>query len=293
MIALVRRGRDTSEFEGLGVRTLEIDLCGFNLGLPVTTLKALSKSIRTMIHAAADIRFGISLAESRRVNVLGTQNLIHFAGQCSRLERFAHIGTVYVWGGKPGHIREEVAQPGPFANPYQQAKFEAEQIAVSAMSTVPVSIYRFSTMIYDRSAHRVAQFNYFHQLLRLAAINPLCAIPAARAAKIDLIASDWAARVFDFLFAAHWQPREIRHICAGPPNSLTVGELFELCFDLLGLGERKPKILTEVDFNASAAMILSTPSRREMWRSLTRFLPHMSVDQTFAMRARDGVNSRA
>jgi hypothetical protein len=45
-------------------------------------------------------------------------------------------------------------------------------------AAIPVAIYRFSATIYDRSAERVSQLNYFHQLLRLAAINPLSAIPA-------------------------------------------------------------------------------------------------------------------
>jgi nucleoside-diphosphate-sugar epimerase len=281
IVALVRRGRDTRELGALGVRCLEVDLCASNLGIPQTVFRRLSESIHSIIHAAADIRFGISLAQSRCVNVVGTENLLRFAAQCSRLDRFAHISTVYVWGRKPGHIREEAAQPGHFLNPYQQAKFEAEQVTLAAMSVIPAAIYRFSTMIYDRSAERVNQFNYFHQLLRLAAINPLPSIPALARAKIDLIASDWAARVFDFMFAAQWQPNKILHICAGPQNSLTIGELFELSFDLLGLAERKPKILTQEEFNANAASILSTASRGHMWQSLTRFLPHINVDQTF------------
>lgn len=178
IVALVRRGRDTSELEALGVRSLEVDLCASNLGIPVTVFRRLSESILRIIHAAADIRFGVSLAESRRVNVLGTENLLRFAAQCSQLERFAYISTVYVWGGKPGRIREEAAQPGCFLNPYQQTKFEAEQVMLAAMAAIPAAIYRFSTMTYDCSAQRVTQFNYFHQRLRLAAINPPSAIPA-------------------------------------------------------------------------------------------------------------------
>jgi hypothetical protein len=115
----------------------------------------------------------------------------------------------------------------------------------------------------------------------LAAINPLPAIPALPGARIDLIASDWAAQVFDFLFAAEWRPGEIIHICAGPQNSLTVGELFALSFDQLGLVQRKPKLITEDEFGADAGTILGTASRRHMWQSLRRFLPHMNVDQTF------------
>jgi len=281
ILALVRRGRDTSELTALGLRSIEVDLWSVNLGLPDSTYRSLSESTKSIIHAAADIRFCIPLTESRRVNVLGTENMLRFAGHCARLERFAQISTVYVWGGKPGDNREEAAQPGPFFNSYQQTKFEAEQVTLAAMATVPAAIYRLSTMIYDGSAGRVCQFNYFHQLLRLAATNPLRAIPALPEAKIDLIDSDWAGRIFDFLFADRWRPGKIFHLCAGRQHSLRIDELFALTFDLLGLSATRPKIVTQDEFDRHASDVLSTPSRKQMWQSLTKFLPHMNVDQTF------------
>ncbi|MFL6417491.1 MAG: SDR family oxidoreductase, partial [Bryobacteraceae bacterium] len=252
ILALVRRGRDTSELAAMGVRSIEVDLCSLNLGLSSTSYRSLARSAASIIHAAADIRFGISLPESRRVNVLGTENVLHFAGHCPNLERFAQISTVYVSGGRPGEIREEAAQPGRFLNSYQQTKFEAEQVTLAAMATIPAAIYRLSTMIYDSLARRVCQFNYFHQLLRLAANNPLRSIPALPTARIDLIASDWAARVFDFLFADHWRPGNIFHLCAGLEHSLTIDELFGLTFDLLGASGTRPTIVTQREFDRHA-----------------------------------------
>lgn len=101
-----------------------------------------AERIYTVDHSRSRrIRFGISLEESRCVNVVGTENLLRFAAQCSRLDRFAYISTVYVWGGKSGRIREEAAQPGRFLNPYQQAKFEAEQVTLAAMSAIPAATF--------------------------------------------------------------------------------------------------------------------------------------------------------
>lgn len=280
IVALVRRGRDVSELEALGIGTVEVDLCAADLGLARDTYCAVAERAHAVIHCAADIRFNVSLEESRQVNVVGTENLLRFAARCPKLAKFAHMSTVYVAGGKPGYISEQATQPGCFFNPYQQTKFEAERAVLRAMPTIPATIYRFSTMVYDCGAARVSQFNYFHQLLRLAAVNPLQAIPALPNAKIDLIASDWAARVFDFLFAERWEPGRIVHICAGPQNSLTVGELFEMTFDVLGFAQR-PEILSEEEFESRAANILSTASRKQMWQSLSQFFPHMNIDQTF------------
>lgn len=282
ILALVRRGRNTSELKALGIGCLPVDLGEADLGLTAGVTQAVARSVRYVIHSAADIRFGVPLEELRGVNVVGTENLLRFAGRCPHLERFAHVSTVYVWGGRPGHLPEEAAEPGDFYNSYQQTKFEAEGAVLAAMARVPASIYRFSTMVYDRSAQCVRQVNYFHQLLRLAAVNPLPAIPALAGAKVDLIASDWAAQVFELLFAEHWRAGEIVHVCAGPAKALTVGELFELSFDLLGHAERRPRIVSDADFEENAAAILSTPSRRQMWQSLASFLPHMKVEQSFA-----------
>ena len=279
---MVRRGRDISELQTLGIGIIEADLCASDLGLSSSVYRALARSTHSIIHCAADIRFNISLEESRQVNVAGTENLLRFAARCPRLNKFVHTSTVYVSGGKSGYLEEQAAQPGCFFNPYQQTKFEAEGAVLAAMAAIPATIYRFSTMVYDRSAARVSQFNYFHQLLRLAAANPLQAIPALPSAKVDLIASDWAAQIFDFLFEERWKSGRIFHICAGSKNSLTVAELFDLTFHILGLTEKRPEILSQDEFNQTAASILSTPSRRRMWQSLSHFLPHMNVDQTFA-----------
>jgi len=107
MIALVRRGRDVSELEALGIGTVEVDLCASNLGLARNTYCGLAEPAHAIVHCAADIRFSVSLEESRQVNVLGTENLLRFAARCPKLAKFAHMSTVYVAGGKPAEMRQE------------------------------------------------------------------------------------------------------------------------------------------------------------------------------------------
>ena len=265
-----------------GIRILESKIAQPDLGLPQEQYRALTASVRSIVHCAADIRFNISLEESRSVNVRGTAHLLEFARQCLRLEKFAHASTVHVWGGKRGHLGEVEARPGQFFNPYQQSKFEAEQLILAAMRSVPVSIYRFSTMVFDGEAQRVRQFNYFHQLLRLALHNPLHMIPADGEAKVDLILSDWASRVFCFLFEEQFQAGEIVHIAAGGEGSLSVRELLDWTFACLPVTGVRPQLVTQERFDRLAASILTTASRRHMWCRLSRFLPHMNLRQSFA-----------
>jgi nucleoside-diphosphate-sugar epimerase len=281
ILALVRPGRDVSSLAAAGIATIEGDITQSDLGLPEERYRTLASHVQLVIHCAADIRFNISLEESRRTNVRGTENLLRFANRCARIEKFAHMSTAYVSGGRNGHILEEAAAPGPFFNPYQQSKFEAEQVVLHAMRHVPAAVYRFSTMIYDGISERVGQFNYFHQLLRLALVNPLHMVPADPDARIDLILSDWAAHAFELLFEDHFRPGEFVHICAGRERSLTVGELFETTFDSLSMKGKRPSLVDQRYFDRHSNSILSTPSRRQMWRSLTHFLPHMNVAQSF------------
>src|SRR5690242_13708748 len=128
ILALVRSGRDVSSLAAAGIATVEGDIAEPNLGLSEEQYRTLTSQIQLIVHCAADIRFNISLEESRRTNVGGTETLLHFADGCSRIEKFAHMSTAYVSGGRNGHILEEAAKPGPFFNPYQQSKFEAEQV---------------------------------------------------------------------------------------------------------------------------------------------------------------------
>ena len=281
IVALVRRGRDVSTLTAAGIGTIEGTITEPYLGLAREQYRQLTSSVQMVVHCAADIRFNVSIEKSRCTNVNGTENLLAFANRCSRIERFAHMSTVYVSGGRTGHIFEEPADPGPFFNVYQQSKFEAEEAVLRAMCRIPATIYRFSTMIYSGSSERVDQFNYFHQLLRLALRNPLRMIPAVAEAPVDLILSDWAARVFDVLFGEFFLPGEIVHICAGREGSLSVSELFDMTFDGLPVKGKRPEIVDRSYFDGHLESILTTASRRKMWQSLSQFLPHLNLLQTF------------
>src|SRR5207248_2860804 len=117
----------------------------------VTAIRADSKTVcptnvTEIIHCAADTRFGISIEEARAANVEGTRRLLQFARRCPRLQKFAHISSVYAAGKLTGEF-EEAPFPAPrgFFNSYQQSKYEAEELVLSALPVVPVAIFRLST----------------------------------------------------------------------------------------------------------------------------------------------------
>src|SRR3954454_21664578 len=52
ILALVRRGRDTSELAALGLRSIEVDLWSVNLGLSNSMYQSLAEYAMSIIHAA-------------------------------------------------------------------------------------------------------------------------------------------------------------------------------------------------------------------------------------------------
>jgi thioester reductase-like protein len=289
IVLLVRNETSTARLSPTGIRTLIGDLTEPDLGLSPSTYLLLSRALQQIVHCAADIRFSVSLGQSRATNLEGTRRLLNLARQSRSFKKFAHLSTVYVVGDRAGECNEEPATPGCFLSAYQQSKFEAEQLVLDAAPDVPSAIYRLSTVIGDSVTGHVRQFNYFHQLLRLALTNRLPFVPAHENASIDLITSDWAVSVLDQLFAEHFAPGQILHICAGSHESLTARQLVEFTFDFFDQhpatasskrGQR-PKPVDLSEFLRYAGRFLSTGTPQRFWRSLGQFLPHLGIPQSF------------
>lgn len=289
IIAIVRRPEDVVRLSRPGVIALLGDLTKPDLGLQKPDYQILLKTVEEMIHCAADIRFSSSLEEARSINVNGTQNLLNLARHSQRCEKFAHLSTVYVVGDRTGDFQEKPVQPGRFLSPYQQSKYEAEEIVLRAANEVPAAIYRLSTVIGDSKSGHVQQFNYFHQLLKLALSNPLPVIPSEPDAPIDLITSDWAVAALDHLFTECFTPGEIFHICAGPERSLTANSLIDFTFNFFEGHPRRaatwhlrrPQLMSLPEFEQYAQQSLANGLRHRFWQSLSRFLPHLGLSQSF------------
>lgn len=289
LILLLRTQADLSRFSTDGTLALAGDLTRKNLGLAPAVYAQLTCSLQQIIHCAANVRFSAPLDESRAINLEGTRRLLDLAARSRSFEKFAHLSTLYVVGDRSGEIAEEPAAPGRFLSAYQQSKFEAEQLVLGAGRHVPSAIYRLSTSIGDSKTGHVRQFNYFHQLLRLALSNQLPVIPAHENAPIDLVTSDWAVSVLDCLFAKHFTPGQILHVCAGPEQSLTAPQLIDFTFNFLeqhpatGFNRRwrRPQPVGLSEFSRYAARFLNSGSCRKLWQSLAYFLPHLAIPQAF------------
>jgi len=269
------------------ISTIHGDLTQRDLGLAPETRSALIQNVTGIIHCAADIRFRLPIDQARATNTAGTRRLLALARKCKRLEKFAHISTVYVAGKHRGIIREEqLTKPPGFMNSYQQSKYEAEELVFEAMRDIPASIFRLSTIISDSNG-KVRQFNYFHQLVKLVPRNPFPIIPGNPEAAIDLIAGDWTVSALALLYESHFVPGRVYHICAGREHSMTVEEILRWTFHIFNQSRTKPamqpRLVTLDEFERFAMQQARKGNApvRGLLRVLREFLPHLAIPQYY------------
>jgi long-chain acyl-CoA synthetase len=273
------------------VRVLRGDITLPQLGFDDETYAQLTRSTSEIIHCAADTRFGIAPDCASRVNVAGTQQVISFAAQCSQLQKFAYVSTVYVVGRSSGYFREELIQhENGFSNAYQQSKYQAEELVARATAIIPAAIFRLSSVI-GESNGTVRQFNHVHRLIRLLPQNVLPVVPGRADAPIDLIAGDWAIRALAHLFESAFVPGRVYHLCAGSEHSLTLPDILKLTNSVFESHPRGRKFLPikapEFVPLARYEDFLAQRSRdgdrlfQELARVLGFFLPHLAIFQAF------------
>jgi nucleoside-diphosphate-sugar epimerase len=195
--------------------------------------------VTTVIHCAASVSFGLSLAESRRVNVDGTRNVLDFAERCPQLERLSYVSTAYVAGEPGGLFEEDDLDVGQrFRNPYEQSKFEAERMVRERGDGLPLQILRPSIVVGDSRTGRTTSFNVLYGPLKAFARGAIPAIPARRSSPVDIVPVDYVADRTVQL--AEDGPDGTFHLVAGR-NATTVGRLLELASEQLG--RTPPRVL--------------------------------------------------
>jgi nucleoside-diphosphate-sugar epimerase len=296
IIALTRRPAGAERLnQNPNVTVVAADLAQPGLGLDSALLADLERSLTEMIHTAADIRFGLPVEQARAANVTPTLHLLELARRCRRLQKFAHISTVYVAGRRSGVIAEErLSAHNGFLNTYQQSKYEAEELVFRFMGEVPAVIFRLSSIIGDSTTGRVRQFNHVHQLLRLLPRNVLPLAPGDPQAPVDLISSDWAVAALAYLFENRFVPGRVYQLCAGPDASLTVSQMIDLTVDLMESHPacrrngriRLPKLVTLAEYQRFVEQTRRSGDvlLNELLRVLGYFLPHLGLFQAFENR---------
>jgi thioester reductase-like protein len=180
------------------VRAVAGDITRPGLGLDRGTRAQLIRGTTHVLHGAASVRFDLSLAEARRINVRGTRAMLDLAATArsrGRLERFEYVSTAFVSGSHPGWFGEHDLDIGQrFRNSYERSKFEAERLLRRSAHDVPVTVVRPSIVVGHSQSGATSAFNVVYWPLRLFADGVLAYAPAVADLPVDLVPVDFVAR---------------------------------------------------------------------------------------------------
>ena len=263
------------------IRPVHADICLPNLGLDERTVAMLQDRADLFIHAAADIRFNLSLEDADRVNTGGTENALNLARGCRKLRHFAHVSTLYVAGRREGVVRErQLDHDAGYVNSYEASKHRAEELVFAAFASVPAAVYRLSSV-----ADLDGNEGHVRQLLRFAAwAEHFPFLPGDPDAPVDLISADCAARALAALIVDHAQSGRVRHVCAGA-SALPVRTVLDRTFasyeSYTGVPRPPVRLAPLAEFERLRAQIRTGSRISRAMDSLMTFIPHLAIAQPF------------
>ena len=217
-----------------------------------------------------------------------TSQLLELARDCPRLQKFAHISSVYAAGKLTGEFQEA---PFPasrgFLNNYQQSKYEAEELVQAhAPSWV---ILRSSTVVCDDASGRVTQFNAVHRALRLFHDGLVAMMPGAAGSTVDAVTTSFVADAIARLALRDDASGQVVHLCAGD-GALPLDELLDITYerwsaDLLWRRRliARPALTDLATYRLFERTIedVGDPSLKRLTRALSHFVPQLALPKRF------------
>lgn len=234
------RAKDQAEFKAKG-QELCHELCesGGRLRLfrgdllaeePFTQIDA--AEVSTILHTAAVTRFNVDRETAQKVNVEGTEKLLRFAARCPNLNQVVFLSTIYASGLKVGEIAEQTwdGEDG-FSNYYEWSKWASEKLLWEQYSHLPWKIFRVATVIADSIEGKVIQQNAFHNTSKLIYYGLLSILPGKSATPLYFVTGDFVTQA-TYELMQHFEKDKIYHISHTQNESLTLGELIDLIFEV-------------------------------------------------------------
>ncbi|NUR78523.1 MAG: SDR family oxidoreductase [Thermoleophilia bacterium] len=208
---------------------LEGDIVQPNLG--IRDAESLRGSLTSIYHLAAVYDLSVPRDVAMRVNVAGTERVLHLAAQSPRLERLHYVSTCYVSGRHRGVFRETDLDVGQtFNNHYEETKYLAEVAVRRAMRAgLPATVYRPSIVVGDSITGATQKYDgpYFAMqwLLRQPRVAMMPVVGDPGVTEFNVVPRDFVIEAIDYL-SAH--PRSLGATFAlADPRPLTVREILD------------------------------------------------------------------
>ncbi|WP_187345131.1 SDR family oxidoreductase [Cystobacter ferrugineus] len=238
--------------KGATLELLTGDIVDMHLGLSGQEYQRLCSRVTHIFHLAAVFYMGVPKETAWRINVDGTRNMLELARDCEHLERFNHFSTCHVSGDRVGVIAEDELDCGQtFRNVYEETKFHAEQRLQRAASSLPITIFRPSTVVGDSRTGEIDRFEGPYYLGILLVTSPLVApmpLPGNGVAPLNVVPVDYVVRA---VWALAHDPRAVgRTFHLVDPNPMSARRVYER------IAEQSNKKLPRFNLSARAADVM-------------------------------------
>ncbi|MFH1727717.1 MAG: SDR family oxidoreductase [Pseudomonadota bacterium] len=193
--AFIQKAKDIINSNGYkNVKIYKGDITKPNLDLCPEDYEKLTDHSQYCFHLAAIYDLKVKKEFAKKINVLGTKNIINFIKDCKDFKRFNYISTCYVAGNKIGIIKEEDLEHNEgFKNFYESTKYEAEILVSKEMKNIPTTIYRPSIVTGDTKEGKIEKVDGIYFIIRL--LKKLHGLPMVDFGKgkayFNLVPVDW------------------------------------------------------------------------------------------------------
>jgi thioester reductase-like protein len=269
--------RYVEKCSGAPIEILSGDIVDMHLGLSGEEYQRLSETVTDIFHLAAISYLGMPKETAWRVNVDGTRNVLELAKDCSRLRRLNYFSTCYVSGDRLGVIAEDELDRGQnFRNAYEETKFHAEKLVARAAASLPVTIYRPSSVVGDSKTGEIDRFEGPYYLGILLVMSPLVMplpLPGNGIAPLNVVPVDFVAEA---VWAISRDPRAIgRTLHLVDPNPMSARRVYEM------IAEKANKKLPKFNLSARAAdVMLRLPMLEKLarpQRAAINYVNHLAI----------------
>lgn len=259
------------------IELLSGDIVDMHLGLSGEEYGQLCEEVTDIFHLAAIYYLGVPRDAAWRVNVDGTRNVVELGRDCKRLRRLNHFSTCYVSGDRVGVIAEDELDLGQsFRNAYEETKFHAEKLVHKAAETLPVTVYRPSSVVGDSKTGEIDRFDGPYYLGILLVTSPLSVplpLPGNGVAPLNVVPVDF---VVDAVWALSRDERAVgKTVHLVDPNPMSARRVYEL------IAEKANKKLPRFNLSARAAdLALRLPFLEKMarpQRAAISYVNHLAI----------------
>jgi thioester reductase-like protein len=265
------------QLKGAPIELLMGDIVDMHLGLAGDEYRRLCESVTDIFHLAAISYMGMPKEIAQRVNVSGTRNVLELGRDTLHLERFNHFSTTYVSGDRVGVIAEDELDVGQsFRNPYEETKFEAEKIVQRAAASMPVTIYRPSTVVGDSKTGEIDRFEGPYYLGMVLVMSPLLVplpLPGNGVAPLNVVPVDFVVNAVWSLSRNEAAKGKTVHLV--DPNPMSARRVYEL------IAARANKRLPRFNLSARAAdALLRLPGLEKLarpQRAAINYVNHLAL----------------